>query len=125
MWGNQPIRAAPGVANVERVSTSSQPSCFLAEWYRPDVTSRAIEDICTALHAAAAAMRAKGIQVRLLMAFAVPADEVLYATFSAYSPDSVAQTCKQAGVPVERLSSDVLLGSTPPLGGAETAQATG
>jgi hypothetical protein len=90
------------------------------------VTSRTIEDIAAALHAAAAAMRAKGIQVRMLMAFAVPADEVLYATFCAYSPDSVVQTCKQAGIPVERLSSDVLLGSTPPLGGApETAQATG
>jgi len=107
------------------VSNVSPSSCFLAEWYRPDVTSRTIEDIAAALHTAAAAMRANGIQVRLLMAFAVPADEVLYATFSAYSPDSVAQTCKQAGIPVERLSSDVVLGSTWPPGGAEAAHATG
>jgi hypothetical protein len=85
------------------------------------VTSRTIEDITDALQNAASTMRAKGIQVRLLLAFAVPADEVLYATFSAYSPDSVAETCKQAGIPVERLSSDVLLGSTPPLGGSPAA----
>ena len=71
-------------------------------------------------------MCAKGIQVRLLMTLAVPADEVLYATFNAHSADSVVQTCKQAGIPVERLSSDVLLGSKwPPGGGAEAAHATG
>jgi hypothetical protein len=108
------------------VSNVSPSSCFLAEWYRADVTSRTIEDIAAALQIAAAAMRAKGIQVRLLMTLAVPADEVLYATFSAYSPDSVVQTCQQAGIPVERLSSDVLLGSTPPVGESpEAATAAG
>jgi hypothetical protein len=108
------------------VSNASQSSCFLAEWYRPDVTSRTIDDLAAALHTAAAAMRAKGIQVRLLMTLAVPADEVLFATFSAYSADSVVQTCKHAGIPVERLSSDVLLGSTRPPGGcAEAAHAIG
>jgi hypothetical protein len=108
------------------VSNVSPSSCFLAEWYRPDVTSRTIEDIAAALQTAANAMRAKGIQVQLLMTLAVPADEVLYATFSAYSPDSVVQTCKHAGIPIERLSSDVLLGSTwPPAGGAEAAHAAG
>jgi len=71
-------------------------------------------------------MRANGIQVQLLMILAVPADEVLYATFSAYSADSVVQICKLAGIPIERLSSDVLLGSTWPPGGCpEEAHATG
>ena len=70
-------------------------------------------------------MRAKGIQVRLLMTLAVPTDEVLYATFSAYSADSVVQTCKYAGIPVERLSSDVLLGSTGPPGGTAAVHSTG
>jgi hypothetical protein len=108
------------------VSNVSPSSCFLAEWYRPDVTSRTIDDVAAALEIAAAAMRAKGIQVRLLMTLAVPADEVLYATFDAYSADSVAQTCKQAGIPVERLNSDVLLGSRwPPGGFPEAAHATG
>jgi (2Fe-2S) ferredoxin len=108
------------------VSSLSPSSCFLGEWYRPDVTSRTIEDLDAALHIAAEAMRAKGIQVRLLMTLAVPADEVLYAMFTAYSADSVVQTCKQAGIPVERLSSDVLLGSAEPPGGSpEAAHATG
>jgi (2Fe-2S) ferredoxin len=104
----------------------SQSSCFLAEWYRPDVTSRTIDDIAAALYTAAAAMRAKRIQVRLLMILAVPVDEVIYATFSADSADSVVQTCKHAGIPVERLSTDVLLGSSGPPGECpEAAHATG
>jgi len=36
---------------------------------------------------------------------------VLYAMFSAYSADSVVKTCERGGIPVERLSSDVLVGS--------------
>jgi hypothetical protein len=108
------------------VSNAPQSSCFLAEWYRTDVTSRTIEDIGAALHAAAAAMRAAGTQVRVLMTLAVPADEVLYVMFSAYSADNVVQTCERAGIPVERLNSDVVLGSTwPPGGSAEAAHATG
>jgi len=100
-----------GTINVNTVSNVLQPSCFLAEWYRPDVTSRTVEDIAAALDTAAAELRAKGIQARLLMTLAVPADEVLYAMFNAYSADSVVQVCEHAGLPLERLSSDVLLGS--------------
>jgi hypothetical protein len=108
------------------VSNASQTSCFLAEWYRPDVTSRTVDDIADALQTAAAAMRAAGTQVRLLLTLAVPADEVLYVMFSANSADNVTQTCARAGIPVERLSSDVMLGSVwPPGGSAEAAHATG
>jgi hypothetical protein len=104
------------------VSNVLQPSCFLAEWYRPDVTSRTVEDIAAVLDTAAAELRAEGIEVRLLMTLAVPADEVLYAMFSAYSADSVIKMCEHAGIPVERLNTDVLLGSMwPPGGSADTA----
>jgi hypothetical protein len=75
------------------------------------VTSRTIEDIAAMLYTAAATMCADGTQVRILMTLAVPSDEVLYAMFSAYSADSVVQTCEHAGIPVQRLNSDVLLGS--------------
>jgi hypothetical protein len=107
------------------VSNVSQPSCFLAEWYRPEITSRTIGDIAAVLDTAAATMCGKGIQVRLLMTLAVPADEVLYVMFSAYSADSVVETCALAGIPVERLNSDVLLGSTWPPGWPESAHAPG
>lgn len=81
------------------------------EWYRPDVTSETIENIATMLATAATTMCAEGRPVRLLIALAVPADEVLYGVFTAYSADTVVRTCQNAGIPVERLSTDVLLGS--------------
>jgi hypothetical protein len=99
------------------VSKVPQPSCFLAEWYRPEVTSRMIEDMVAMLDAAAATMRAEGMQVRLLFTLAVPTDEVLYGMFSAYSAEAVVLTCDHAGIPIERLSSDVLLGSVAPQAG--------
>lgn len=69
------------------------------------------------LDTAAATMRANGRQVRLLITLAVPTDEVIYGMFSAYSADAVVLTCERAGIPVERLSSDVLLASAQPGGG--------
>jgi hypothetical protein len=94
------------------VSNPPRPSCFLAEWYRPEVTSRTVDDITALLQTAAAARIAEGKQVRLLFTVGVPADEVLYAMFSAYSADIVVETCRLAGLPLERLSSNVALGST-------------
>jgi hypothetical protein len=106
------------------VSDLSRPSCFLAEWYRSEVTSRTIEDIAAKLYTAAATMRAEGMQVQLIITLAVPTDEVLYGMFSAYSADTVVLTCEHAGIPVERLSSDVvLLGSAWPPGGPLDARA--
>lgn len=70
------------------------------------------------LDTAAATMRAEGRQVRLLFTLAVPTDEVLYGMFSASSADTVARTCEYAGIPIERLSSDVLLASAGPGAGA-------
>jgi hypothetical protein len=104
------------------VSVLLQPSCFLAEWYWPEVTSRAIEDINDKLDSAAAAMRAEGIHVQLIITLAVPTDEVLYGMFSATSADSVVLTCERAGIPLERLSSDVLLGSAWQSGGSPDAE---
>jgi hypothetical protein len=103
------------------VSDLSRPSCFLAEWYRSEVTSKTIEDITAKLDAAAATMRAEGVQVQLIIALAVPTDEVLYGMFSAYSTNSIVLTCERAGIPVERLSSNVLLGSSRPPGGSREA----
>jgi hypothetical protein len=51
----------------------------------------------------------------------VPTDEVLYGMFSAYSAEAVVLTCDYAGIPIERLSSDVLLGSAGPHAGGANA----
>jgi hypothetical protein len=85
----------------------SQLRCFLAEWYRPEVSEHPIDDIATQLDAGAAMMRAEGTPVRLLATVAVPSDEVLYGLFAAESPDNVIQLCQRAGIPAERLSDGV------------------
>jgi hypothetical protein len=89
------------------ISVAPQVVCYLAEWYRPEVTQQPLDDTIAKLDAAAAAMRVEGSLVELLVMLAVPADEVIYGLFAAASPDIVVQACWRAGIPLERLSSDV------------------
>jgi len=49
-------------------------------------------------------MSAQGSPVRLLNLLAVPTDEVLFAVFTADSANAVAETCDQAGIPAQRVS---------------------
>jgi hypothetical protein len=88
-------------------SAAQQVACYLAEWYRPEVTQRPLDDTIAKLDAVAATMRVEGSLVKLLVTLAVPTDEVIYGVFAAYSPDIVVQACRRAGIPLERLSSDV------------------
>ncbi|BBY05828.1 hypothetical protein [Mycobacterium noviomagense] len=82
-------------------------ACYLAEWYRPEVTHHPLDDTVAKLDAVAATMRVEGSLVELLVTLAVPTDEVIYGVFAAPSPDIVVQVCRRAGIPLERLSSDV------------------
>jgi hypothetical protein len=81
--------------------------CYLAEWYRPEVTQQPIDETVAKLDAVAATMRVEGALVKLVVTLAVPTDEVIYGVFAARSPDIVVQACRRAGIPLERLSSDV------------------
>jgi hypothetical protein len=95
-------------ASVHPVGRTAPPvACYLAEWYRPEVTQQPLDDTVAKLDAVAATMRVEGSQVKLLVTLAVPTDEVLYGVFAARSPDIVVQACRRAGIPLERLSSDV------------------
>jgi hypothetical protein len=88
-------------------SAAPQVACYLAEWYRPEVTQQPLDDTVAELNAVAATMRVEGSLVELLVTLAVPTDEVMYGVFAACSPDIVIQACRRAGIPLERLSSDV------------------
>jgi hypothetical protein len=88
-------------------SIAPQFACYLAEWYRSEVTERPLDDTVAKLNAVAATMRVEGSLVKLLVTLAVPTDEVIYGVFAARSPDIVVQACRRAGIPLERLSSDV------------------
>ncbi|MCT7658274.1 hypothetical protein [Mycobacterium deserti] len=83
------------------------PSCYLAEWYLPELTEQSVEDLVGRLDAAAAVMTDQGTPVRLLVTLAVPTDEVLYGVFGADSSDIVSRTCHAAGAPHQRLSADI------------------
>lgn len=88
-------------------STAPPVACYLAEWYRPEVTQQPLDETVAKLDAVTAAMSVAGSPVNLLVTVAVPADEVTYGVFTARSPEMVVQACRRAGIPLERLSSDV------------------
>ena len=96
------------IANVGCVITdASSRRCYLAEWYRPELTGHAIDDALAKLERGAEAISVNGSAVRLLAMLAAPTDEVLYGVFAADTPEIVRQACHQAGFPVERLTVDV------------------
>ncbi len=80
---------------------------YLAEWYLPELTEQAVDDIVARLDAAAATVTAEGTPVKLLLTLSVPTDEVLYGVFGAQSRDVVSKTCMRAGAPHQRLSDDI------------------
>jgi hypothetical protein len=78
--------------------------CFLVEWYRPDLTDDDLEDTVGRLAKCAASMSIEGSPVHVLMTLAVPTDEVVFGVFAANSADTVAQTCRRAAMPPQRLT---------------------
>lgn len=84
-----------------------QPTCYLAEWYLPELTEQSVDDIVARLDAAAATATEAGTPVHLLVTLSVPTDEVLYGVFGADSQEIVSRTCLAAGAPHQRLSSQI------------------
>lgn len=80
---------------------------FLVEWYRPNLTRQATDDLVADLDRATADMSAEGSPVWVLVMLAVPTDEVLYGVFAADSPELVQAACARAGAVPERMSQDV------------------
>ena len=83
------------------------PARYLAEWYLPELTEQAVDDIVARLDTAAATVTAEGTPVELLLTLSVPTDEVLYGVFGANSRDAVSKACMRAGAPHQRLSGDI------------------
>jgi hypothetical protein len=79
-------------------------ACYLLEWYRPDPTPDELDRIAAALAESAATLCAEGSPVQLLLTLAVPADDVVFAVAAARSAQDVAQACRRAGIPAQRLT---------------------
>jgi hypothetical protein len=78
--------------------------CYLAEWYRPELTAEGLAHAVSILDKCVASACAAGSPVQLLMTLAVPDDDVIFGVFAAGSEQVVARVCAQAGIPAQRLS---------------------
>lgn len=77
---------------------------YLAEWYRPDLDRGQLQLAGREITDAADRLAAAGQRVELLLTVAVPADEFVFALFTAPSADSVQRVCHSAGLPMTRIT---------------------
>lgn len=90
------------------MSTPSPPAArFLVEWYRPAIADEPLDHSVARLIECAATASAEGSPVHLLATLAVPADEVVFAIFDSMSEKPVADVCRSAGCPPQRVTSAV------------------
>ncbi|KAA0097911.1 hypothetical protein CIW49_14565 [Mycolicibacterium sp. P1-18] len=82
-------------------------ACFLAEWYRTELTERAVGGLTALLESTAQVMSVEAAPVRLLVTVSVPADDALYGIFEADAPEVVLRTCTRAGALPHRLTPQV------------------
>ena len=82
-------------------------SHFLVEWYRPTIAEKQFDLSVARLIRCAASISATGSLVHLLATLAVPGDEIVLAVFDSASEQSVAEVCRQAGCPAQRLTAAV------------------
>jgi hypothetical protein len=82
-------------------------ACFLAEWYRTELTDHAIGGFANMLESSAAETSVEATPVRLLVTLSVPADDALYGVFEAESSESILRTCTRAGALPHRLTPQV------------------
>ncbi len=80
---------------------------FLVEWYRAAIAEEPLDLSVARLIECAASVSAAGSPVNLLATLAVPSDEIVLAVFDSASEQSVADVCRKAGCPAQRLTAAV------------------
>lgn len=75
---------------------------FLVEWYGADLARAPLAETRAALELAAV-----GHQVYLQLIMAAPCDDVLFGVFGADCAASVQQTCRDAGLRPNRITTDI------------------
>src|SRR6266478_2774484 len=81
--------------------------CYLVEWYRPELVDDEFGTALAALGECVTAMTSEGTPVRVLHTVTVPSDQVVFGVIAARSESIVAELCRRAGVPAERLTAAV------------------
>jgi hypothetical protein len=82
-------------------------ACFLAEWYRTELTDHVIGSFASLLESSAAESSVETTPVRLLVTLSVPADDALYGVFEAESSESILRTCTRVGALPHRVTPQV------------------
>jgi hypothetical protein len=82
-------------------------ACYLAEWYRADLTEHTMERAFATLTRGAELSSDDGASATVLMSLLVPTDDVAFCVFLAQSRETVVAVCDQAGLPVERVTAAV------------------
>jgi hypothetical protein len=81
--------------------------CYLVEWYRPELIEDQFSTALAVLGDCVATMTSEGTPVRVLHTVTVPADQVVFGVIAAGSEAVVAELCRRAGVPAERLTAAI------------------
>jgi len=89
------------------MSVAGSLTCFLVEWYRSALADEPLDTSVARLIECAESMSAAESPVRLRATFATPADEIVLAVFDSASADAVAEVCRRAGCPAQRLTAHV------------------
>lgn len=79
---------------------------FLVEWYQTGPVTQLAEVVAAQL-SGAAAVDDDTASAALLMALTMPADQTVFAVFSAPNSETIIQLCQRAGWPPDRISTDV------------------
>jgi hypothetical protein len=80
---------------------------FLVEWYRPVIADEPLDLSVSRLIQCAASSSAAGHPVNLIATLAIPSDEIVLAVFDSASEQLVAEVCREAGYPAQRVSGKV------------------
>jgi hypothetical protein len=96
-------------------------SCYLAEWYRADLSEASMERAFARLTRGVELTGDDGASATVLMSLLVPTDDVVFCVFVAQSPETVVAACDQAGIPVERVTAAV---ASSQIGGSDSQSST-
>lgn len=82
---------------------------FLAEQYDPGAVEADVRQRAAALQRACRDLGASDVDVRVVFARYVPADEVVFVNFEAESREAVEEAGRQAGIAFDRVSETLRL----------------
>jgi hypothetical protein len=81
--------------------------CYLVEWYRSELVDDEFGTALATLGECVTAMSSEGTPVHVLHTVTVPSDQVVFGVIAARDESVVAELCRRAGVPAERLTAAV------------------